>query len=103
VGGSSFLERVHFTCLATLGSRGRKGEGEGAISVFACVGGALERRGTPPLAGGFSVERETTSKARTKTKQVQRQVAAKAKQRIGIKIKAIKRKKAHQGKGRLTS
>jgi hypothetical protein len=67
------------------------------------VGGALERRGAPSLGGGFSVERETTSKARTKTRQVQRQARAKAKQRIGIKTKASKRKKAHQGKGRLTS
>ena len=62
---------------------------------FCMCGGALERRGTPSLRGGFPVERETTSKVRTKTRKVQRQARAKAKQRIRIKTKASKRKKVH--------
>jgi hypothetical protein len=67
------------------------------------VGGALERRGAPSLGGGFYCEREATSKARTKTRQVQRQARAKAKQRIRIKTKQARGRKAHQGKGHLTS
>ena len=84
-------------------SRGCKWEGGCFIWVFACVRGALERRGAPSLGGGFSVEREATSKARTKTRQVQRQARAKEKQRIRIKTKQARGRKAHQGKGCLTS
>jgi hypothetical protein len=33
------MERVHFTCLGTLGSRGCKAEGEGALFDFCMCGG----------------------------------------------------------------
>jgi hypothetical protein len=71
--------------------------------IFACVGGTLERGSPPSLGGGFSCEREATSKARTKTRQVHRQARTKAKKMIMIKTKQARGRKAHQGKGRLTS
>jgi hypothetical protein len=67
--------------------------------VFACVGGALERRGAPSLGGGFSCEREATSKARTKTRQVLEASKSKGKAKDQDKDKASKRKKGSPRQG----
>jgi hypothetical protein len=65
------------------------------------VGGALERRGAPSLGGGFSCEREATSKARTKTRQVQRQARVQRKQRIMIKTKQARGRRLTKARGAL--
>jgi hypothetical protein len=67
------------------------------------VGGTLERRGIPSLGGVFSCEREDTSKERTKKRKFHRKERAKEKKRIKIKTKKARGRKAHQGKGCITS
>jgi hypothetical protein len=49
------------------------------------------------------VRRRLLQRAKTKTRQVQRQARAEAKQSIRIKTKQARGRKAHQGKGHLTS
>jgi hypothetical protein len=53
--------------------------------------------------GGFLQKRRLLQRQRQRKARVQSQARAKEKQRIRIKTKASKRKKAHQGKGCLTS
>ena len=71
------------------------------ISVFACMGGTLESRRAPSLGGGFSCEREATSKARKKTRQVQRQARVQTKQRIKIKTKQARGRRLTMARGAL--
>jgi hypothetical protein len=68
-----------------------------------CGGDTLERRGASSLGGGFYFDMEATLKERIKTRKVHRQVISKEKKRIRIKTKKARGRKAHQGKGCITS
>jgi hypothetical protein len=65
------------------------------------VGGALEERGAPSLGGGFLVRRRLLQREKTKTRQVQRPVRAKAKQRIRIKTKQARGRRLTKARGTL--
>jgi hypothetical protein len=88
----------------TLGSRGRKGEGGCYICGVLHEEGAHLRRGVHHhlweaiLRGGSYYKGQDKGKARAKVKQEQSQSKG-----IRKKTKASKGRKAHQGKGRLTS
>jgi hypothetical protein len=60
-------------------------------------------RGAPPSWRRIYCEEEATSKEKTKARKVQRKSIEKVNQTIGINKKQEKRRKAHQGKGHLTS
>jgi hypothetical protein len=82
----------------TLGSRGRKGEEEGATYGFCLRRGCTISLWEDFLRGGGYYKGKAKASKSSKVKQEKRQSKG-----IRIKTKASKGRKAHQGKGRLTS